>query len=112
MSNINTSDLVFPNGRPVTKVKMDAKKLKKTQNIKLNQAQNISSRANGLDLDWDDAIVFLKKQATAKHEEELAALGGLMAGAYKEAFQSLGHKNEDFDVLNYQPLAFKCELGN
>lgn len=74
MSNIKTSDLVFPNGRPVTKVKMDAKKLKKAQNIKLNQAQNLCARANGLDLDWDAAIVFLKKQATAKHEEELSTL--------------------------------------
>nr|WP_192957846.1 hypothetical protein [Aliivibrio wodanis]VVV06954.1 hypothetical protein AW0309160_04448 [Aliivibrio wodanis] len=103
MSNINTSDLVFPNGRPVTKVKMDAKKLKKAKNIRLNQAQNICSRTNGLDLDWDDAIVFLKKQAEAKRDEELASLGGLLVGAYKDAFQLLTHKNDDFDVINYQP---------
>lgn len=91
---------------------MDAKKLKKAKNIKLNQAQNICARANGLDLDWDDAIVFLKKKATAKYEEELASLGGLMVGAYKDAFQSLDHKNEDFDVLNYQPSAATVVHGS
>jgi len=50
----------FPSGLSVRQARADAKQLAKERNIKLAEAQRIVTTKNGLDLEWAEAIEFLK----------------------------------------------------
>lgn len=55
-------DLKFPNGRPVQKVRKDAKRLKKELSLTMTEALNRCARINGIDLPWDQAMNELHKR--------------------------------------------------
>ncbi len=57
---MSSTSMRFPSGRPVDAVKKDAKKLSKTENIKLAEAQRILAAENGLDLPWNEALRALR----------------------------------------------------
>ncbi len=60
---MSESNLVFPSGRNVKRVKQDAKRLKKQRGILLNEALNLLATENGIDKPWDKAIEQLKEQS-------------------------------------------------
>lgn len=69
-----TNHLKFPSGRSVQQIKKDAKRLKKSRNITLTEAQNSCAKDNGIDLPWDKAIEVLKQKSLSRaiFEENLA----------------------------------------
>lgn len=58
MSNVNR----FPSGATLDQVKKDAKKLARTQNIPLNQAQDAAALKHGLALPWNRVNEWLTSQ--------------------------------------------------
>ena len=58
MSNVNR----FPSGATLDQVKKDAKKLARTQNIPLNQAQDAAALKHGLAMPWNRVNEWLKSQ--------------------------------------------------
>lgn len=60
----NSSNLKFPSGRTVNQVRLDAKRLKKSQKITLNEAQNKLAAENGINMPWAKAINYLQTKQT------------------------------------------------
>ena len=57
-----STTLRFPSGLTVTQAKKDAKKLAKAESIKLHEAQDRTSRSNGLNMSWNKALAWLERQ--------------------------------------------------
>ncbi len=77
----NSNNLKFPNGRPVKKVKQDAKALKKQLGITLTEALHKCAIQNGIDLPWREALRTLKQDTSislplfsSAHEEKYSLI--------------------------------------
>lgn len=71
----NSPNLKFPSGRTVNQVKLDAKRLKKSQNITLNEAQNKLAAENGLNMPWAKAINHLQTKQTQTSSTPTSSVG-------------------------------------
>jgi len=95
--NVMSIELRFPSGITVTQAKKNAKKLAKSESIKLHEAQDRIARENGLDLPWDKAMASLSTDSENNNTKDVFSCDSItLLAIQKEATEKRKMTGESY----------------